>query len=370
MAEGKSYFRYWGKADRTDPTRYHLLPYHCLDVAAVADVWWKSSTAIRNSLITLSGLEVNQVKAWMLFFVALHDYGKFDLRFQCKAEKVWHRVNPETSQLPAKLSQVSIKKYYHGPIGLAWFYQDFKERFQIDDGMFIEVSEAWKAWRSWFAPVAGHHGFVPEELDYEEDMVALPHSVEARNRIQEIIKKDRLSWISKLETLFLKPAGMTLNHNPPLLKYTKNKQSPATMVAGFCSVSDWLGSSNYFPYDHQPTVDLGQWYESRLEHAEIALKSAGKAHPHERPCLHDFCLLWSDRHEGRGICGGQRSGWRRPRAQAYSGRIGGLHHAGAGHAHQPCGGEAGGVYRNAAHLGGRSGGETVLIRPARGCSIR
>jgi hypothetical protein len=32
-----SYWRYWGKAERDgDRYRYHLLPYHCLDVAAVA----------------------------------------------------------------------------------------------------------------------------------------------------------------------------------------------------------------------------------------------------------------------------------------------------------------------------------------------
>ena len=29
-----SYFRYWGKAEKDGPG-YHLLPYHCLDVAAV-----------------------------------------------------------------------------------------------------------------------------------------------------------------------------------------------------------------------------------------------------------------------------------------------------------------------------------------------
>ena len=29
-----SYYRYWGKADR-ETGQYHLLPYHCLDVAAV-----------------------------------------------------------------------------------------------------------------------------------------------------------------------------------------------------------------------------------------------------------------------------------------------------------------------------------------------
>jgi len=31
--ERKSYFRYWGKAEK-DGVGYHLLPYHCLDVAA------------------------------------------------------------------------------------------------------------------------------------------------------------------------------------------------------------------------------------------------------------------------------------------------------------------------------------------------
>ena len=29
------YYQYWGKASKEDNS-YHLLPYHCLDVAAVA----------------------------------------------------------------------------------------------------------------------------------------------------------------------------------------------------------------------------------------------------------------------------------------------------------------------------------------------
>ena len=32
----ESYFRYWGKAEK-DGERYHLLPYHCLDVADVRE---------------------------------------------------------------------------------------------------------------------------------------------------------------------------------------------------------------------------------------------------------------------------------------------------------------------------------------------
>ena len=33
----KSYFKYWGKVERQEDGKerdYHLLPYHCLDVAA------------------------------------------------------------------------------------------------------------------------------------------------------------------------------------------------------------------------------------------------------------------------------------------------------------------------------------------------
>jgi CRISPR-associated endonuclease/helicase Cas3 len=32
------YFKYWGKADRDDPNKYHLLPYHCLDIGAQGKV--------------------------------------------------------------------------------------------------------------------------------------------------------------------------------------------------------------------------------------------------------------------------------------------------------------------------------------------
>jgi len=38
--EDNTYFKYWGKARKAgeDGSPYHLLPYHCLDVAAVGCV--------------------------------------------------------------------------------------------------------------------------------------------------------------------------------------------------------------------------------------------------------------------------------------------------------------------------------------------
>ena len=66
----KLYYRYWGKAksDKDIGASYHLLPYHCLDVAAVADRWWQYSNDIKYSFIEATGLTEKQNHAWLLFF--------------------------------------------------------------------------------------------------------------------------------------------------------------------------------------------------------------------------------------------------------------------------------------------------------------
>lgn len=263
---GKSYLKYWGKAKpdvNGDGAGYHLLPYHCLDVAAVADVWWHQSHSLRQQFMGITGLDEEQTHAWLLFFIALHDYGKFDLRFQLKAKEAWETVNPELGAMPTRLNKLAIKNYYHGPAGLYWFYQDFQERFSFGDGYYAEDNEDWDAWYSWLAPVVGHHGVVPK--DDEKDARNDYQLAAGSEQLQEAFKTARHQWLKALEELFLTPANLSLNDTPPLLKTTKNNQSPATMLAGFCAVSDWLGSSERFVYDDQPCDDLKLWYENRLE---------------------------------------------------------------------------------------------------------
>ncbi|WP_347985726.1 CRISPR-associated helicase/endonuclease Cas3 [Methylomonas sp. AM2-LC] len=269
------YYRYWGKAhaDQEQGPAYHLLPYHCLDVAAVADVWWKQSFNIRRSFIGIAGLNEKQARAWLLFFVTLHDYGKFDLRFQRKAPEVWEVVNTEVSSMPIQLNGLSIKEYYHGPAGLYWFYQDLKERFSSGEGDFcFDDNEDWLAWYSWLAPVVGHHGAIPQ--DYEKDNLKYSlHS--ASQQILDTLKEARQQWLKVVELLFLVPAELSLNDTPPLLTVTKNSQTSATMLAGFCSICDWLGSSARFFYDDQSCDDLSKWYKSRLDIAKTTLQEAG-----------------------------------------------------------------------------------------------
>ncbi|MBA7527892.1 CRISPR-associated endonuclease/helicase Cas3 [subsurface metagenome] len=71
-------------------------------------------------------------------------------------------------------------------------------------------------------------------------------------------KDDRKAFIKSLEALFLLPAGLSLMDEPPL---------PSNLLAGFCSISDWLGSSNNalnFSYVSEE-CDLMKYFNERYE---------------------------------------------------------------------------------------------------------
>src|SRR5688500_10470813 len=74
--------QYWGKAQSAD--KYHLLVFHQLDVAAVAKVYLETHSAFRNAAITALGLPESVAISLVLFFVAIHDLGKFSFSFQGK----------------------------------------------------------------------------------------------------------------------------------------------------------------------------------------------------------------------------------------------------------------------------------------------
>ncbi|PID42914.1 MAG: CRISPR-associated helicase/endonuclease Cas3 [Gammaproteobacteria bacterium] len=279
MTEVPDYFKYWGKARKHPQAtgdEYHLLPYHCLDVAAVAECWWQQSRAIPQHFVGQTGLNEEKAKAWVLFFIALHDYGKWDLRFQRKAPDTFRAVNPDIGLADFPLSVRNIKDYYHGPQGLNWFYEDFKSRFSNGDDWMVDQPEDWELWRPWLAAVAGHHGDIPCCED-----AGLPSLCKDA---EPLFHNARIDWVNTLEQLFLTPADLSLKENPPVMD-----DKSIFFLAGFCSVCDWLGSSDFFDYDAEPQISveaLRRWYLGRFKKAERALQSAGmKSHIHREPAI-------------------------------------------------------------------------------------
>jgi len=258
----KTYYKYWGKARKKgeEGNLYHLLPYHCLDVAAVADIWWNGSPAIQRAFIDVGGLPAHQTKAWVLFFIALHDYGKLDMRFQLKAPKVVEKLYPEFDRELTNLSGLDIRDYFHGPIGFSLIYYDLKP--VLGWGEYDQT--IWDAWKPWLAAVTGHHGVIPDQPDSQAE-------INKRQADATIIEHDwqaRSEWINALETRFLKPASLTIKTLPPPC---------CSLLAGFCSVADWLGSnSDVGAFEYEPNAELSaDYYQRSLLIAQRQLDNSG-----------------------------------------------------------------------------------------------
>jgi CRISPR-associated endonuclease/helicase Cas3 len=228
--EMSKHYRYWGKVKidpANDNNHCHLLIYHALDVTAVAARWWDASPVVQN-LLTPSGEDKRIIRAWLLFFIALHDIGKFDIRFQAKCLAVWQQLNPQRLGRYPSLNQ--CQKFPHGPGGLFLFWKDRLEPEEEDSPQY--------SWVPWLEAVCGHHGFIMplSEVIATERPVEDKYAFHLPFSLQSWAEADRLAreaFIAEMAALFLHPVGLTLDDNPP---------PPVASLAGFCSVSDWLGS--------------------------------------------------------------------------------------------------------------------------------
>ena len=264
---GDSIFNYWGKADPAclHEQKWHLLAYHCLDVAAVAASWWDASPTIQRTFLAAFGctqLQQNQLRAWILFFTALHDLGKFDVRFQLKSPNAlaaaWRLLGREDH----RLSLNDITRFDHGWAGMAWANQEHLSWLGHGD----VDREIWEQWKPWLAAVTGHHGdfYEPTRIyDPEADAAIIDHDRAARQE-----------FVSALANIFLTPEGLDFRDSPPV-----TSPSAQSLLAGFCSVCDWIGSNTDVFLYQKPDTELADYFAA----------SVGKAQADD--ALHRFGLL-------------------------------------------------------------------------------
>lgn len=230
MTATPSYFKYWGKAKKVldgNGHDYHLLPYHCLDVAAVVDVWLSESKTLLKQISLQLNQSEKETRSIILFFVLLHDLGKFDARFQNFVEDI--RI-----QLQGELLEVEPEKYNHGSHGYLHFIQVY------------DHSAAMKA-------VAGHHGFCDTSID--RNLL----DPDADEELLELDQLARKQWIE----FALEWTGLTV----------VPEVGEIPMLAGLCSVADWIGSSlTNFTTDAR---DLEEYYQQIKPRAKTALFESG-----------------------------------------------------------------------------------------------
>ncbi len=232
MKELPNYFKYWGKAqqnaDGSVSDAYHLLPFHCLDVTAVAQVWLEESSTLLRQMSQSLAIKKQSTLNIALFFIMLHDLGKFDARFQNFREDIRKKLQGNDWEIDAD------EIYYsHGSCG----YKQFCEMH--------DTNEAMKA-------VAGHHGYCDTSITYRD-----PEADDELIRLDEVARQE---WIDFS------------------LTFCKLKKIPDVgdipMLAGLCSVADWVGSS-ITNFTTDPSLDLNEYYQNALIRAKAALKETG-----------------------------------------------------------------------------------------------
>jgi len=146
------YFKYWGKADRDDPAKYHLLPYHCLDVAAMGWILLDPHKSLSVRLSAQLEVEPCWIRDFFVFCLALHDIGKFSRAFQgLKTES-----SPELVKANPRMQYTER----HDTLSFWLWRESLSAQLQKQ----ASGSSEWlNKIESWLEIVTGHHGMPPKK---------------------------------------------------------------------------------------------------------------------------------------------------------------------------------------------------------------
>ncbi|KDM91670.1 CRISPR-associated helicase/endonuclease Cas3 [Photobacterium galatheae] len=275
-----TYFQYWGKAKR-DPKQpgadYHLLPYHCLDVAAVGYLLMDPDKPLTRDLADFLEITPEQLRDLWTFCLALHDLGKFAAAFQ--------QLSPagyKAMQDPKKAKGYDGKAFRHDRMGL-YFWEERKK--DITAGLFgetacapNEIKRAAGTLMILMDCVLGHHG---QPVSHQETRTIKrftePHNLDDAHQFM-------------LDVIALFQPALPLEK---LLSKTwrRRLEQVSWQFAGLAVLADWIGSDqNFFKYCDD-SMPLSNYWPEALSRAQKALANTDlNQQPQVRPftSVHDL----------------------------------------------------------------------------------
>ncbi|MBK8397654.1 MAG: CRISPR-associated helicase Cas3' [Leptospiraceae bacterium] len=266
----KTYYNYWGKADKEG--NYHLLPYHCLDVAAVGEVYLYENHGVLGKFSNLLNLEQESFQKLMIFFLGLHDLGKFSDAFQglicSKLPEIYAKLFPENK---------TCKPYSlrHDSIGYIYWYDELKSILK-DKDFFNKSNLTDKEMKKFiygndscfdilFRASNGHHGTPPNLERNSESKFYLKANMEAANNFtfdfyQLIFTDVQLKLPTDIKEFYL------------------SLKSNSYWIAGLFTLCDWIGSNTrHFKYKNDDKfLSLKEYWEMiAIPSAKTAIKESG-----------------------------------------------------------------------------------------------
>lgn len=255
------YFAYWGKAapDVEGHDRFHLLALHSLDVAACGHHLLHLPQFSLAPLADDLGWPLSTVERLAVFFLALHDLGKFARAFQGLVQDLSPQL---VSADPRKRYEVR-----HDTLGwLLWsqaLASDFpQQRLPFSDDPF---------WGVWIKSVVGHHGKPPLEREAGGLLVLdwrryfLLEDFQAARALVEVL----------LPGLFPMELG-TLLRDEFTDRQERALRRHSWRLAGLAVLADWLGSNQaHFPYLSRAPDLMSYWTLRALPQAAQAVRQSG-----------------------------------------------------------------------------------------------
>lgn len=248
------YFAYWGKTTvENEGTRYHLLPFHSLDVAACGEALLSLPQFSLRPLAQALNWPLPQVERLFVFFLALHDLGKFARAFQGLVPD----LSPDL--VPADEDKCYSKR--HDTLGWMLWHEDAGEGGLAD----FLPDRAGEFWAAWLRSVVGHHGKPPQESE--------SGGLLEQDADEFFLRADRRAaraFVADIASLFL-PADIPR----PKREHLTALKRHTWRLAGLSVLSDWLGSNQaFFSYRSEP-LDLAQYWPWVQERAVSAVAAAG-----------------------------------------------------------------------------------------------
>ena len=279
-----AYTRYfWGKSDREDPQRIHLLEYHMADVGACFEALL-AQPIIRQRLAQSGGMANldDATLSRLAALAALHDIGKVNVGFQAR---IWRDTDLPLGEIKrpprcGHIADLTPVLNYNDRKTAAWFF----DALGWDDFLTWD-SEDGRTVCALFVAALSHHGTPLNLINTRQHNSGIWRPFGELNPQQHVTHIGRLvrewfttAWSAGVSPL---PSAAPFQH----------------MFAGLCMLADWVGSDETcFPFRAEPDDDYMQTARANARRAvlQIGLNLEGQRSTFlSQPARPDFGQLFN-----------------------------------------------------------------------------
>lgn len=260
-----SYYQFWAKTDRQDPVNtYHLLPYHCLDVAAVGAALLERDERWRAKLGDQLMMDEAQLRRWIILPLAWHDIGKFSPTFQHLVPQLSHKLSSRT--------QAYSYSARHDLLGSVFWKKKLSKLARQQDWLALDTpenSDLIAAHKTWLHGIWGHHG---RPVNYNSSSITYNELFDKES------EQAALAFAQNCAQL-LTPTPTSIPYSDELATHFKRM---SWVLAGFYVLCDWIGSDSIcFPFKTDQ-IPLEEYWPRALMLADKAIKKKGVVPPPAR----------------------------------------------------------------------------------------